>query len=167
MKEGDKQKFIESYDTYAESIFRYCYLRVHDRERARELMQETFTKTWEYLVAGKSIDSLKSFLYKVAHNLSVNEVVRHKSVSLDELEETVGFEPKDEERASPEEDTEISLLLSKMKELSPKDQELLSLRFMSGLAISEMSEILGEKPNTITVRVKRALEELREKIKPQ
>ncbi|MBI2631332.1 sigma-70 family RNA polymerase sigma factor [Candidatus Nomurabacteria bacterium] len=163
MKQGhnDKNKFIESYDLYAEAIFRYCLFKVFDRERAKELMQETFTKTWEYLEKGKEVENLRAFLYKVAHNLCVNEIIRPKSFSLDEMSEKVNFNPEDKNSRSPENETDISLLIEKMKMLQPQEKEILTMRYIDDLAVAEIAELLGMIPNSVSVKIRRAEESLR------
>lgn len=39
-----EQQFLQAYDDYADAIFRHIALRLGDRERGRELMQDTFMK---------------------------------------------------------------------------------------------------------------------------
>ena len=160
----DEQAFIAAYDEYAEAIFRYCYFRIYDRERARELMQETFTKAWEYLQKGNEIENLRAFLYKVAHNVCVNEAIRSKPYSLEEMQEKIGYDPADEDMSSPERDAETALLMTRLGELRPKDREVLTLRYLNGLPVTEIAEASGEAPNTVTVRIRRALDELRKKM---
>lgn len=162
----DETVFIRAYDEYADAIFRYCYFRVYDRERAQELMQETFTRSWEYVRNGNQVGNLRAFLYRVAHNVCVNDAVRPKSFSLEEMQEVAGYDPADTTARSPEEDAELSLLITHLRTLRPKDQELLTLRYMNGLPVTEIAELMGESANTISVRIKRALEELRKKLQP-
>src|SRR3989344_971677 len=163
MKEKHKKKdrFIESYDKYANDIFRYCTYRVFDRERAKELMQETFTKTWKYLEKDNEIENTRAFLYKVAHNLCVNEIIRPKAFSLDEMKEKTDFDPADKEARKPGTNVEISLLLKKMETLSPKDREILKLRYIDDLAVSDIAKILNMIPNTVSVKIRRAEEFLK------
>ena len=162
----DEAAFINAYDEYAEALFRYCYVRVRDRERAKDLMQETFTKAWEYLQNGKKIENIRPFLYTIAHNVCVNEAVRAKSYSLDEMQETIGYDPTDEHTRSPEDDSEVSLLMSKLGELRDKDRDVLTLRYLNGLPVTEIAEILKKPPNTVSVQIRRALEEQRSKMDP-
>lgn len=163
MKNSNKKRiFIESYDTYADAIFRYCSFRIYDRERAKEIMQETFTKTWEYMEKGQEIDNIKSFLYKVAHNLCVNEArYRKKSFSLDEMKENTNFDQEDEINKSPNDQAEISLLISRLNLLKEEERDLLVMRYVNDLAVSEIAKILQMLPNTVTVKIKRAEESLK------
>jgi RNA polymerase sigma-70 factor, ECF subfamily len=160
MRKIDENAFIAAYDEYAEPIFRYCYFRVYDRERARDLMQETFTRTWEYLRNGNNVDELRAFLYKVAHNVCVNEIARKKPFSLDEMRDVAGFDPEDAER-SPEKEAEVTLLMDKLQKLRDSDREVLTLRYINGLEVKEIATLLGSPPNTISVRIRRALDALR------
>ncbi|MBU1293154.1 sigma-70 family RNA polymerase sigma factor [Patescibacteria group bacterium] len=160
----DEATFIRAYDEYADEIFRYCAFRVYDRERAQDLMQDTFTRTWAYIEMGKEVEHLRAFLYKTAHNLCANEAVRSKSFSLDEMQEIAGFDPEDKQDVSPEQASEHSLLMKHVAALPEETQELLTLRYMNGLPVAEIAEMLGEAPNTISVRIHRAIKELQERM---
>lgn len=158
--------FIRAYDELADDIFRFCAFQVKDRERARELMQDTFMRTWIYIENGNEVENLKAFLYKTARNLSINEAIRSKARSLDELQESVGYDPMDETADTPEDAAEASLLLRYLGELDETSQEVLTLRYMNGLAVKEIGEILGVAPNTVSVRIHRAIQELRKRMQP-
>ncbi len=160
----DEQDFITAYDEHADAIFRFCAFQVGDRERAKDLMQETFTRTWSYLNAGNEIANLKAFLYRTARNLSINESVRARALSLDAMQESVGFDPADEKELSPEDDAEAALLMKHLNALDPPKREALTLRYIDGLPVQEIAELLGEAPNTVSVRIHRALEELKKRM---
>ena len=121
-------------------------------------------RTWVYIEEGNEIDNLKAFLYKTARNLSINEAVRSKTRSLEELQDTVGYDPADEEASTPQDAAEVSILMKHLETLPEEAQEVLTLRYMNGLAVKEIGEILGAAPNTISVRIHRALEELRKRM---
>jgi len=82
-----EEDFATAYDLYADAIFRHCYFRVNDREKAVDLMQETFMKTWEYLASGKKVTNLRAFLYRSANNLIVDQARRAKLRQEDSLED--------------------------------------------------------------------------------
>lgn len=164
MKRVDEKTFISAYDSYADAIYRYCYFKVYDRERARELMQETFFKAWEYLQKGKEIENLRAFLYRTAHNLCVNEVLKNKPLSLDEMRENIGYDPEDHKQVSPEREGEAALMMTKLAGLADNEREVLQLRYVEGLPVKDIADALGEAPNTISVRIHRALARLKEEM---
>ncbi len=82
---AEEDKFIKAFDAYADGIFRYCFFRVFNRERAKDLVQDTFMRAWEYAAKGNKIENLKAFLYKIAHNVVIDESRKVKEYSLDAL----------------------------------------------------------------------------------
>lgn len=153
--------FLRAYDAYADAIFRHCYFRVYDRERARELMQETFTRTWRYLSDGGQIDHLRAFLYRTARNLVVDEQRRRTSVSLDALLEQ-GIDPAPVSGKLLEVAADAHRLLEVIHQLPVEYKEVLLLRYVEGLAPREIARLTGESANVISVRIYRARRQLRQ-----
>lgn len=150
----------EAYDQYADAIFRHIYLRLRDRERAKELMQDTFVKAMESIRKGAEIENLRAFLYKVAHNLLIDDVRKKKSLSLDQLQEG-GFEPTGEGEGNLHTALEGKRVASILGMLREEDRDLIVLRFVDGMKPQEIAELMGIAPNTISVRIHRALKELK------
>lgn len=150
-----------AYDEFLEPIFRYFYWRLGDRDRAKDLAQETFVRAWDYLRKGNAISSMKPFLYTAAGNIFKNELRGRKPVvSLDALR-VEGFDPPLEE-TSAEERLEAKLLMQKVDRLAPPQREILLLRYADGLSIGEIAEALDITNSATSVRIHRALAALRE-----
>lgn len=155
-------QFLKAYDDLADPIYRHCYYRVSDRERARDIMQETFTRTWEYISRNGHIDNLRAFLYRTAHNLIVDEYRKKKMDSLDELRDK-GFDPigadfqKDIHTAIAA--REIIALFDKI-DLSYR--EVLVMRYIDDMAPKEIAHVLDESENAISVRLHRAIKKIKE-----
>lgn len=164
MRKTSEQAFIKAYDDFADEIFRFAVFQIGDRDKALDIMQDTFTRTWTYLENGNEILNMRAFLYKTARNLSINDQVRHKAYSLEEMQDVSGYDPEDKHSESPEALAEHAILLGYLSELDPSIQELITLRYMNGLAVKEIGEILGEAPNTVSVRIHRALDDLKKKM---
>ena len=79
-KDKREKEFLSAYEKYANDIYRHCYFRVYNKELAEDLTQETFIKTWKYIVAGQEIKNTKSFLYKVAVNLIIDHSRKRKDM---------------------------------------------------------------------------------------
>lgn len=156
-----KKAFEAAYEEFLEPMFRYFYFRLNDRDRAKELAQETFMRTWDYARKGKEIHSMKLFLYTTASNLFKNELRgRRPVISLDALIEEEQFDrPSDE--ASSEEMLEARLLMKKVQKLSPRYQEALMLRYVDGLSLKEVGDALGKSEGAAAVQVHRAIQQLK------
>jgi len=154
------EQFVQAYDQHADAIFRHCFFRVHDRERARDLMQETFTKTWKYMADGGAIENIRAFLYKVATRLVIDEWKKaKKESSLEDLQEK-GFEPGAEDRffGQLEVDTEAKSMLQK---IDPRYRDVIVMRYLEELSPKEIGLILGESENAVSVRIHRGLKQVR------
>src|ERR1700679_3555095 len=85
MQPTEERKFKNAFETYSDELFRHCAMRLSDRERAVELTQECFLRTWDYVARGGTIEKYRPFLYRVLNNLIIDEYRKHKTQSLDAL----------------------------------------------------------------------------------
>ena len=161
MENPKEKEFLQSYETYVDALFRHCYFRVSDREKATDIVQEAFCRTWLYLSSGKDIQNLRAFLYRTANNLIIDEYRKHKSVSLDTLMEA-GFEPADESRKNVEEAVLGGEIRSLLKELDESHRAVIIMRYLDGLSPKEIAELLEVSENVISVRIHRGIEKLRQ-----
>ena len=152
--------FLKAYDDYADAIYRYCLFRVFNKEKARDLTQDTFMRTWEYLRNGKSIENLKPFLYRVATNLIIDQSRKKREESLENLQEQ-GFEPGFEEISRIEANLDSEQFLEILKELDEPTRLCLTLRYVEDLEPREIAEITGETANTVSVRIHRGIRRLK------
>ena len=163
-EDSPHQQFELAYDRYADAIFRHCYFRLSDRERGKDLMQETFMKAWKYVAAGKVIENVQAFLYKTANHLIIDEVRRNKrrpTSSLDEMQDEgfdVGTSDDAERMKKRIDENKILMVLDK---LDPQYREVLLLRYIDEFQPAEIAEILSESPNAVSVRINRGLKQLR------
>lgn len=162
MNQSHQQKekqLLEAYEQYSDAIFRHCFFRVYDREKAQELMQETFTKTWEYL-REKDIKYLKAFLYRTANNLVIDYSRKKKEQSLEAItEQGIEFAEKDASDIHKIIDGKEAIKL--LNQVEEQYREVVIMRYIDGLKPKEIAEILGESQNVISVRINRGMKKLR------
>ncbi len=145
---------------YERGLNLYSFFKTHDRALGEDLVQDTFMKTWKYLVKGGKIDVMKAFLYHILNNLIVDEYRKNKTVSLDVLA-AKGFEPatNGSERLFNILDGKAAILLIKC--LPEKYQKVMRMRYMQDLSLKEISLLTGQSKNAIAVQVHRGLEKLK------
>ena len=138
----------------------YAYYKTHDRGISEGLVQDTFMKTWGYLVKGGKIDLMKAFLYHILNNLIVDEYRKRKTISLDILIQK-GYEPGDNTsgRMPTIVDGKAALLL--ISRLPVIYQKVMRMRYIQDLSLKEMSLITGKSKNTLAVQVHRGLAKLK------
>lgn len=153
-----EQKFLEVYESSADGVFRFCFWRTFDREMARDLTQEAFTRTWLQLANGKEIGNIRAFVYKVARNLIIDQSRKKKEMSLEALMEV--HEPEFRQRFGDLVDSKI--VLEALEKLEDGYKEVLLMRYIEELKPAEIAEILNETPNAVSIRINRATKALRE-----
>lgn len=167
---SQERRFLKAFDEYADALFRHASIRLSDRERAIEIVQDTFTKVWGYLRQGHEVVSFRSFLYKVLNNLVIDEYRRRRETSLDAILEAEGVDEGmfAELRYEPIESLidilDAGQVLRVLGELPDIYREPIVLRFVDGLGPKEIADLIEETENVISVRLHRGIKLLQEKI---
>lgn len=145
---------------YQKGLNLHAFSKVGNRSVSEDLVQETFMKTWGYLVRGGKIDMMKAFLYHVLNGLVIDEYRKHKTLSLDVLLEK-GFEPSygNSARLFNILDGKAAVLL--IGQLPEKYKKVVHMRYVQDLSLKEMSLITGQSKNALAVQVHRGLEKLK------
>lgn len=156
-----RKKFEAAYDALFEQIFLFLAKRLSDRERAKELAQETFMRTWLHMATGNTIVAMRPFLYTTAYNLFKNELrAKRDTVSLDMLMEETHFEPNTRTESAEDRGT-VQELFDEIHKLPARYREPLILRYAEGWPIKKIAFELVETENVIAVRIHRAVQKLK------
>lgn len=164
-KHQDKQAFLRAYDLYFDQIFRFIFFKIGNREDAQDLASATFLKCWGYVQEGKlkserEYKSLRSFLYKIARNLTIDHYRQARpQTTLEEAEDMV----VDFESTILQTDNSIDLefVAEKLRELKNEYRSVLVLKYVNDLSISEIAVILDKTKGNVRVTLYRALEALK------
>ena len=161
-----EKEFLAVYDKHADAVFRFCYLRLFERELAKDFMQQAFLKTWEYLGknSNKEIDNLKAFVFKVARNLIIDySRAKKENLSVETmLENGNDLMAKAEDLNLKIDLQEVKKVLNNLEEMY---SEVLNLRYIEGFRPKEIGLILNESEDVVSVRIHRGLKKMKEIIK--
>lgn len=153
--------FENLYDTYGDAIFRHLYLRLGDRDKAKELTQDVFMRAWQYVAQGKTIEHERAWLYRAAHNAFVNEIRTDKrTYSYESMVADTGFDVADE-TANTSDQADHRELLQYLDQLKDSYRQVLIMRYIDDFDVIEIAKLLNENETNISMRLKRALEKLR------
>lgn len=153
-----------AYRDYARRLNSYAYGKVHDRDVSRDLVQDTFMKTWLYLIKKGEIGMMKAFLYRILNNLIVDTYRKHTTTSLDALIEN-GFAPKTDSSEQLINFLDGKRASQYIKQLPEKYRSVVDMRYAQGLSLAQMSLITGQTKNTIAVQLHRGLAMLKQAYK--
>ena len=154
---------MEFHDKHSDDIFRFCMVKTKDRDLSLDITQETFMKFWEYLVRDTDIDNHRALLYRIANNLVIDRYRKKK----DYLVEDYSAGPLEQElRNDPRERMENKLdgahAITLLHELPDIMREIITLKFIDDLSISEIATVVDRDSKTVSVYLHRGLKKLQE-----
>lgn len=166
VKSKDAKSFIKIYDLYVDQIYRFIYFKVSNAEEAEDLSSAVFLKVWSHIQEGNEIKqkTLKALIYKISRNLIIDhyrKVSRQKSVSMEDdyIKEIVDDKQDIQKEIELKDDVESVKL--KLKELKDEYREVIVMRFVNELSISEIADILDKPKGGVRVLIYRAVESLK------
>ncbi|MEJ2421979.1 MAG: RNA polymerase sigma factor [Acidobacteriota bacterium] len=135
------------------------------RDLAEDLCQETFLKVLKGLSRFRHKSSLKTWIFRVAHNTAADHLRARRE------------EPAVEEDAAAEiQDTSVSLeealdqkrlrewILLALDQLHPSQGEVLNLYYWAGFSVEEIAHVTGAPVGTVKTHLHRGRSALRQRI---
>ncbi len=161
-----QEEFTIAHQDFERGLKIYAFFKLSDPDTGEDLVQETFIKTWKYLLRGGKIDLMKAFLYHVLNNLIVDQYRKHKTTSLDLLQEK-GFQLSVDlsDRLFDYLDGKVALTL--IHRLPEPYKEVMFMRYMESLSLADMCLRTGQSKNALAVQAHRGLEKLKVLYEPK
>ena len=146
---GDGEAFAQLYEEHFDKVYRYIHLRLGNQAEAEDLTQDVFIKALEAIGSYKWRNlPFASWLFRIAHNKVIDYLRKRGKVEKVALEDVTLVAESDPLRIT-ERNIEIGRLVENIKNLSPAQREVISLRFGAELSIAEVAKILGKSPGTV------------------
>jgi RNA polymerase sigma-70 factor (ECF subfamily) len=142
---------------YVDSVYRFLYSRVGNREDAEDLTSETFLAAARHLDTRRSEASIARWLFTVARTRLADHWRRHyrkgAAIPFDELH--MEIMPHDLDPV-PSEETD-QLVTEILHALPERYRRVLELRFLRGYSVNETAQELAMTPENAKVLQHRAL----------
>ena len=161
----DPRALERLYDAYFPRVYAYVRYRVTGQQDAEDIVAGVFLGAVEAVRGGRfewrHSGSFAAWLFRIAHN-AVADHHRHAapaaSVPLDNLPGLVsGDPPPGDDLLRREQSAELRRLVSA---LSPRRQEVVTLKFYGGLRNTEIAAVLGLDERSVASHLCRALDDL-------
>ena len=142
-------------EQFAPALARLARAVERDPDKARDLEQEMHCALWTSLARFKGDCALKTWVYRVAHNVAADHVARAmrgpKKVPLEDIDALPA-------PANIEAETAEALVLAQISELirqlAPLDAQVIVL-WLEGESAAEISAVTGLSAGAVSVRVHR------------
>ncbi len=178
LKRDDHNAFSKLYSQYKNDIFSKAKSITKNNEDAEELTNDTFLKVRKYISSFRGEASLKTWIFRIATNLSINKFKQAKrqhrnttysidaSAFADDESCTLADILPDNQMAPDallESEDTMSNIQNTIKSLPKEYAEILELRFSHQLSYEEIAEKLNLSIGTVKSRIARARDALQEK----
>ena len=165
--EGESRAFGELVDRYDKRLLNFVYRTIGDRERAQDLVQETFVRVYRHLHRFDQTKKFSTWIYTIAGNLAKNEL-RNRSRNPLVLFQTIKKNWEADHRPLEWEDTKLrpddlfrkrhlrEMVEKAVEELPEHHRIVFVLRELEGKTYEEIAEITGCNLGTVKSRLNRA-----------
>jgi len=166
IKKGDEQAFAQFYNTYKTKIYSFIYFKVSSKEKADDLVNDTFLKVYRYLQNDdKEVENFQALLYKTARNLVIDFYrTRKQNVSLDAISEIAS---KEDINQKVDNKLDVEKIAKAIQQLSDDYREIVILRFIDGLNFNEISHSTGKSLGSCRMLAHRGIKKIKEIIDKQ
>lgn len=136
-------------DLYADNAYRFVYKNIRDKERARDIVQDSFEKMWVN-VEKIDFEKSKSYLFTTAYRTMIDSLRRDKFRSSWDATDLIIH-------SHSEQYSDIGEILEKAIQKLPDDQRVsIMLRDYEGYSYKEIEEITGLNEAQVKVYIYRA-----------
>ncbi|CAN5767076.1 sigma-70 family RNA polymerase sigma factor [soil metagenome] len=164
---GEKRAFTELADRYQSRLLNFVYRTTGDRERAEDLVQETFIRVYRHIHRFDQSKKFSTWVYTIASNLAKNELrnrSRNPLVLFQMIKKNWGADDRPlewEDNTYRPDDLYRKRRLKQMvdsvvEELPEHHRTVFVLREMEGKTYEEIAEITGCNLGTVKSRLNRA-----------
>lgn len=165
-RRGQESAFRELYERYRQRIINFAYRMLRDRDMAADVLQETFQyffrKIPEYRPEGK----MSILLFRAARNLCLNRLKKSRRARELPLEENALSSAPSEDVSAPLEKEEVqSRIGSALEKLPTIYAEVIVLRILKDMPVSEVAQVLEVPQGTVKSRLHNGLELMRKSLR--
>lgn len=169
---GDQAAFQKFVEKYQKPIFSYLYRFLYqNKETAEDITQTVFLKVYLNLNNIDQTKSIKSWIYRIAHNEAANylrSVSRKKESMLDDGQWAKISPQKEQEEDISEQYSEV--IQTALKKIKPKYREVIVLYYFEEKSYDEIAVILNSSTSSVGTLIRRAKQQLKkllEKLAPE
>lgn len=151
----NKELFTELVSRYDKKIERYVNYLTNKEEWVKDIVQDTFIKTYENLNGFDINKKFSSWIYRIAHNETINRINKERrlisGIDLALFEEFFSVQPEEEY----EKEISKKEVREELNKLPLKYKDVMTLFFLEDKKYDEISDILRISIGTVGTRINR------------
>jgi RNA polymerase sigma-70 factor (ECF subfamily) len=162
---GERDALEELYLIHFDRIYGYLHVSVGNRHDAEDLTTQTFLKMLESIRRFRWQSApFSAWLFRIAHNLAMDHFRANKRWQPEEEVPEPDADDSTSAEARAFESIGRKSMLELIEDLSPEQQQVLTLKFVFNFANAEAATILGKSEGAIKSLQHRALVSLQKQL---
>ena len=149
-----KQVTASLFEQQRKSVYRYLVSLGLRPQVAGEIVQDSFLRLYRHLRSNGRSENLRGWVFRVAHNLAMNELKRAGTTDLEPPESEI--DPGSDPEQALLRKERVRRIQSAVRMLPRRQQECLHLR-AEGLRYREIAKVLGIGISSVAESVQRAM----------
>ena len=160
LKAADKNAAAELVDKYYRQIYVFMMRYGHSQSLSEDLTQECFIKAWQNIHQLKSPKALKSWLYRIALNVSRQYLRKNKKRFENETQDSEILKQIEAGKDDSQDSDQLKILHQAVQKLSEKLKQAIILHYFQHLTIAQAARAAGVRKGTMKSRLSRGLKVL-------
>lgn len=156
IRNNNESEFNRLYEEYKSLVYGVAFSILKNKEDSEEVMQNVFMKIFKMEKEKLPKESEASWLYTFSKNTALN-LLRTKKEEID-IDDVYYIIDENDELNKVVDKDEYNRIISKLKQ---KDQEIVSLKILSGLSFKQISQILNIPIGTVQWKYYKSLHTLK------
>lgn len=168
--EGDKQGLYECFNIFYDDLYRFGLSMYNDQELIKDSIQSLFIELWEIKDKLADVKNIKQYIFTIFKRIiyKINQKFNRKNLDLDTLLEEISDDLIVQHSyesiliANQTSELKRNQLQEALNQLSPRQKEIIQLRYFDGKSYQEIAEITHLTERTIYNTLHNAIKYLRE-----
>lgn len=159
-REGKENAFKKLLNTYWSDVYRFQFAKTNNEDEAEDITIKTFAKAFNKIDLYNDNYNFKTWLISISKNIFIDSLrgLKNETISINKRDNEAYLikdnEPSPEDRIINEQN--LAELLSYLKQLKPKQQKIINLRYFQEMSYKEIAAEMNESMSSVKVNLLRS-----------
>jgi RNA polymerase sigma-70 factor (ECF subfamily) len=163
-RQHNEKAQMRIYNLYYKAMFNIAYRIIGNQEEAEDAMQESFLKAFSKIESYKGDVTFGAWLKKIVINQSITEIRKNKKYAIETMPDHFETEEEYEPDDMAFHQMKAEQVLKTLEVLKPNYKLIITLFFIEGYDLEEITSILNISYENCRTMMSRAKQSLRKKL---
>jgi len=162
LKSGDRKAFSNLFENFYQALCRYSFSIIRETVDAEDVVQKIFFKLWDQHSELEIQSSIKSYLYRMVHNESINFIQQKTNRSVKNYEIVSSTDANTDDVNEQMAASDLQQAINKaLENLPPQCRKAFELSRMEQKSYAEIAQNMNISTNTVENQISKSLRLLR------